>query len=68
MIQMDRIEFNPKVCDGKPVIKGTRIPVSVTLFERKSRMRQIRGVQGRNRSRLLRALGNEGDGVSSAFP
>ena len=31
MIQMDRIEFNPRVCDGKPVIKGTRIPVSVIL-------------------------------------
>ena len=28
---MDRIEFNPRVCDGKPVIKGTRIPVSVIL-------------------------------------
>jgi uncharacterized protein (DUF433 family) len=31
MIQMDRIELNPRVCDGKPVIKGTRIPVSVIL-------------------------------------
>ena len=31
MIQMDRIELNPKVCNGKPVIKGTRIPVSVIL-------------------------------------
>ena len=31
MIRMDRIEFNPRVCDGKPVIKGTRIPVSVIL-------------------------------------
>ncbi len=28
---MDRIELNPKVCNGKPVIKGTRIPVSVIL-------------------------------------
>lgn len=27
----DRIELNPKVCNGKPVIKGTRIPVSVIL-------------------------------------
>ena len=31
MIIMDRIELNPKVCNGKPVIKGTRIPISVIL-------------------------------------
>jgi len=31
MNQMDRIELNPRVCNGKPVIKGTRIPVSVIL-------------------------------------
>jgi len=31
MIMMDRIELNPKVCNGKPVIKGTRIPVVVIL-------------------------------------
>ena len=30
-MQIDRIELNPKVCNGKPVIKGTRIPVSVIL-------------------------------------
>lgn len=28
---MDRIELNPKVCGGKPVIRGTRIPVVVIL-------------------------------------
>jgi len=28
---MDRIELNPRVCNGKPVIKGTRMPVSVIL-------------------------------------
>ena len=28
---MKRIELNPKVCNGKPVIKGTRITVSVIL-------------------------------------
>ncbi len=39
-----------------------------TLIERKSRIPQIQGVQGRSRSNLLRALGNEGDEVSSAFP
>ncbi|MDP2157537.1 MAG: DUF433 domain-containing protein [Nitrospirota bacterium] len=26
-----RIELNPRVCNGKPVIKGTRIPVTVIL-------------------------------------
>ena len=31
MSLMDRIELNPRVCDGKPVIKGTRIPVTVIL-------------------------------------
>ena len=34
-----------------------------TLIERKSRMPQIQGVQGRSRSKLLRALGNAEDGV-----
>jgi len=31
MISRDRIELNPRVCNGRPVIKGTRIPVSVIL-------------------------------------
>jgi uncharacterized protein (DUF433 family) len=31
MIALDRIELNPRVCNGRPVIKGTRIPVSVIL-------------------------------------
>ena len=28
---LERIELNPRVCKGKPVIRGTRIPVSVIL-------------------------------------
>ncbi len=28
---MDRIELDPKICNGKPIIRGTRIPVSVIL-------------------------------------
>jgi uncharacterized protein (DUF433 family) len=31
MVLMDRIELNLRVCNGMPVIKGTRIPVSVIL-------------------------------------
>jgi uncharacterized protein (DUF433 family) len=27
----DRIEINPRVCGGQPVIKNTRIPVEVIL-------------------------------------
>jgi len=28
---MERIEINPSVCNGKPVIRGTRIPVQTVL-------------------------------------
>ncbi len=28
---VNRIELNPRVCNGRPVVKGTRIPVSVIL-------------------------------------
>ena len=31
MGETDRIEFDPRVCNGRPVIKGTRIPVSLVL-------------------------------------
>lgn len=31
MTLVNRIELNPKVCNGRPVIRGTRIPVSVIL-------------------------------------
>ena len=27
----NRIELNPRVCNGKPVIRGTRIPVTVII-------------------------------------
>jgi uncharacterized protein (DUF433 family) len=27
----DRIEINPRVCGGQPVIKGTRISIAVIL-------------------------------------
>jgi uncharacterized protein (DUF433 family) len=30
-IPTDRIEIDPKVCNDKPVIRGTRIPVSILL-------------------------------------
>lgn len=29
----NRIELHPRICNGKPIIKGTRIPVSVILEE-----------------------------------
>ena len=31
MSNLDRIEINPKVMMGKPVVKGTRIPVDLIL-------------------------------------
>jgi uncharacterized protein (DUF433 family) len=31
VIFFERIELDPKVCNGKPVIRGTRIPVSVII-------------------------------------
>jgi hypothetical protein len=56
--------------------KAKRHFLLITLIERKSRVPlvryrltgEIQGVQGRSHSNVLRALGNDGDGVSSAFP
>ncbi len=31
MTRQYRIEWNPRVCNGRPVVKGTRIPVTVIL-------------------------------------
>jgi uncharacterized protein (DUF433 family) len=31
MAMFDRIEIDPRRCGGKPVVKGTRIPVTVLL-------------------------------------
>ena len=31
MTWKNRIEFNPKIMGGKPVIKGTRVPVQVIV-------------------------------------
>jgi len=31
MLLLNRIELDPRVCNGKAVIQGTRIPVSVIL-------------------------------------
>jgi uncharacterized protein (DUF433 family) len=28
---MDRIELNPEICNGKPVIRGTRVTVQTVL-------------------------------------
>ncbi len=32
-MQMNRIEIDARVCGGKPVIRGTRIPVAVLVDE-----------------------------------
>jgi uncharacterized protein (DUF433 family) len=31
MVAPDRIVFDPAVCHGKPVIRGTRVPVTVVV-------------------------------------
>ena len=28
---LERIEIDPRVCNGKPVVKGTRIPITIVL-------------------------------------
>lgn len=34
----DRIEMNPKIMGGKPVVRGTRVPVDMILGELGARM------------------------------
>ena len=31
MIQPDRIQIDPAICHGRPVIRGTRVPVSIVV-------------------------------------
>ena len=31
VMQHDRIEFNPDIMNGKPVVRGTRVPVELVL-------------------------------------
>lgn len=31
MVPTDRIDIDPAVCHGRPVIRGTRVPVSIVL-------------------------------------
>ena len=69
LILMLRYLANPvksilNVCEISPLTYAA----CVTLLLQKPRIPQIQGVQGRSRRFLLRALGNEGDGASSAFP
>jgi hypothetical protein len=53
-----RFDGSPEFCMGHVIF---------TLNERKSRIPQLQGVQGRSRIYILRALGNAEDGVASAF-
>lgn len=58
----ERIEIRPRVCNGKPVIKGTRIPVTVILEQL---------ADGQSWDALLKGLsGNHGGRYQgcSAFP
>jgi uncharacterized protein (DUF433 family) len=31
MVMTDRIVVDPKICHGKPVIRGTRVPVTIVV-------------------------------------
>jgi uncharacterized protein (DUF433 family) len=43
---LDRIEIDPRICNGKPIIKGTRIPVSVILEQIAEGESEIRAAGG----------------------
>jgi hypothetical protein len=51
-----------------PFLDKISVTAGIPLIERKSRVPQLQGVQGRSCSHLPRALGNAEDGAASAFP
>jgi predicted nucleotidyltransferase len=64
---MDEIMYNRHRKYKAPLYKVIKRE-GITLIERKSRVSELQGVQGRSCNRLPRALGNEEDGMASAFP
>ncbi len=55
----ERVEINPRVCGGQPVIKGTRIPLAVVLeqlAENESWDSLLRGYPELTRSDIQAAL------------
>jgi uncharacterized protein (DUF433 family) len=63
---MDRIEVNPAICSGKPVIRGTRIMVSNILgmvaggYSVDRILYRLPGSQPRGRERRLGIRGQSG--------
>lgn len=59
MSLLERIELNPRVCNGKPVIRGTRIPLTVIidqLAEGESRQQILDGYPELTREDVHAAL------------
>jgi hypothetical protein len=59
---------SPIFVDKGTFLTYTACSITKTLIERKSRVPQLQGVQGRGSSRLPRTLGNAEDGSASSFP